>query len=335
LCRFREYRTTAEVLSDIGAEAADADIAKVNETEVITGDWDIGDGGIEVENGTTPPACTAGQLFVDTNATSGQQLMACESTTFVVQGDGTGGSPAADSIGTNEIDDGADTPLSGEYIRVDTVDQAGIEYRTTAEVLSDIGAEGTLTNEAGLYSALSDVSNFLQTGDVLAGDDITDASIDATEMASDSINLDELDDGADSPVAGEALFVATGATDVEYKFITESFCMAISDETAAITTGTAKLTMRMPYAFTLTEVRGSLNTVSSSGAPIFDIHESGTTIMTTDKILIDVSEKTSETAATAPTITDTALADDAEITFDIDTAGTGAKGAKICMIGHQ
>ncbi len=214
--------------------------------------------------------------------------------------------------------------------------EAGFLDGVTSAIQTQIDSkEGTLTNEAGLYAALSDVTDFLQTGDVLAGDDITDGSIDASEIAADAINLAELDDGADTPIAGEVLFVATGATDVEYKFITESFCVAISDEETAITTGTAKVTMRMPYAFTLTDIRGSLNTVSSSGSPIFDVNDGGTSIMTTNKILIDVSEKTSETAVTAPTLTDTALADDAEITFDIDTPGTGAKGAKICLIGHQ
>lgn len=116
---------------------------------------------------------------------------------------------------------------------------------------------------------------------------------------------------------------------------TESFCLALSDETTAITVGTAKVTWRMPYAFTLTSIRGSLNTVSSSGAPIIDVNEAGTSIMTTNKVLIDVSEKTSVTAATAPTITDTSLADDAEMTADVDTAGTGAKGLKICLIGNR
>ena len=40
--------------------------------------------------------------------------------------------------------------------------------------------------------------------------------------------------------------------------------------------------------------------------------------MTTNKLSIDATEKTSTTAATAPGITDSALADDAEITVDID-----------------
>lgn len=117
--------------------------------------------------------------------------------------------------------------------------------------------------------------------------------------------------------------------------IVESLCVAASDETTSITTGTAKVTFRMPYAFTLTNIRGSLNTVSSSGSPIIDVNEAGTTLMTANKVLIDVSELTSVTAVTAVTLTDTSLADDASMTIDVDTAGTGAKGLKICLIGYQ
>ena len=116
--------------------------------------------------------------------------------------------------------------------------------------------------------------------------------------------------------------------------ITESLIIAIGDETTAITTGTAKVTFRMPYAFTLSAVRASLTTVSSSGIPTFDINETGTTILST-KLTIDASEKTSTTAVTAAVISDTALADDAEITIDVDVAGTGAAGAKIYLIGTQ
>jgi hypothetical protein len=116
--------------------------------------------------------------------------------------------------------------------------------------------------------------------------------------------------------------------------VIESFIIAISDESTAITTGTAKVTFRMPYAFTLTDVRASLNTVSSSGTPTFDINEGGVSILST-KLTIDANEKTSTTAATAVVISDTSLADDAEITIDIDTAGTGAKGAKIVLIGYR
>jgi hypothetical protein len=114
----------------------------------------------------------------------------------------------------------------------------------------------------------------------------------------------------------------------------EEITVAISDETTSLTTGTAKLTMRMPFAMKLTAVRANLNTASSSGIPTFDINEGGTTILST-KLTIDATEKTSTTAATAAVISDSALADDAEITFDVDVAGTGAKGAKITLIGTR
>lgn len=114
----------------------------------------------------------------------------------------------------------------------------------------------------------------------------------------------------------------------------ETFAIAVSDETTAITTGAAKVTFRMPYAFTITSVRASLSTVSSSGNPAIDINEGGVSIFSTT-LTIDANELTSTTAATAAVISDTSLADDAEITIDIDTAGTGAKGLKVYIIGRR
>lgn len=112
--------------------------------------------------------------------------------------------------------------------------------------------------------------------------------------------------------------------------------IACSDESTALTTGTAKVTFRMPHAMTLSAVRASLTTAQASGS-IFtvDINESGTTILST-KITIDNTEKTSTTAATAPVISDASLADDAEITVDIDQIGaSGATGLKIYLIGTR
>jgi hypothetical protein len=111
--------------------------------------------------------------------------------------------------------------------------------------------------------------------------------------------------------------------------------VAASDETTALTTGTAKITFRMPRAVTLTSVRASLTTAQASGS-IFtvDINESGTSILST-KLTIDNTEKTSTTAATPPVISDASLADDAEITIDIDQIGNGtAKGLKVMLIGN-
>jgi hypothetical protein len=112
--------------------------------------------------------------------------------------------------------------------------------------------------------------------------------------------------------------------------------LAASDETTALTAGTAKVTFRLPVAFTLTSVRASLTTAQASGS-IFtvDINQGGTSVLGT-KLTIDNTEKTSVTAATPATITTSALTDDAEITIDIDQIGDGtAKGLKITLIGTR
>lgn len=115
-----------------------------------------------------------------------------------------------------------------------------------------------------------------------------------------------------------------------------SICIACSDETTALTTGGAKVTFRMPHAMTLTDIRASLTTAQSSGSTFtVDVNEAGTTILST-KITIDNTEKTSTTAATPPVISDASLADDAEITVDIDQVGDGtAKGLKVYLIGTR
>ena len=117
---------------------------------------------------------------------------------------------------------------------------------------------------------------------------------------------------------------------------TESIIIACSDETTAITTGTAKVTFRMPYAFTLTAVRASVTTAPTGSTIIIDINEAGTTILST-KLSIDASEKTSTTAASAAVISDSSLADDAEMTIDFDQVGSTIAGAgvKVYLIGHQ
>lgn len=110
--------------------------------------------------------------------------------------------------------------------------------------------------------------------------------------------------------------------------------VAVSDETTALTTGVAKVTFRMPYAFTLTGVRASLTTAPTGSALVVDINEGGVSILST-KLSIDASEKTSTTAVTPPVISDSALADDAEITIDIDQVGSSVAGTglKVYLIG--
>ena len=111
---------------------------------------------------------------------------------------------------------------------------------------------------------------------------------------------------------------------------------AASDEDTDLTTGLAKLTMRMPHAMTLTEVRSNLKTAPTGADLIVDINENGTSILST-KLAIDATEKTSTTATTPAVISGPNLADDAEITVDIDQIGStiAGTGLKLWLIGKK
>lgn len=111
---------------------------------------------------------------------------------------------------------------------------------------------------------------------------------------------------------------------------------AASDLTTALTTGTNKAIIRLPHAMTLTSVRASL-LVEQTGGSIFtvDVNENGTSVLST-KITIDNGENSSVDAATQPVISDSALAADSEIEFDIDQIGDGtAIGLQVWIIGIQ
>jgi hypothetical protein len=111
--------------------------------------------------------------------------------------------------------------------------------------------------------------------------------------------------------------------------------VACSDETTALTTGAAKATFRMPFAMNLTAVRASVTTAPTGSVLTVDINESGASILST-KITIDATEKTSTTAVTPPVISESSLADDSEITIDIDTVGStiAGTGLKVWLIGY-
>jgi hypothetical protein len=126
-------------------------------------------------------------------------------------------------------------------------------------------------------------------------------------------------------------------TDVEtVEDRTESFILACSDEETDLVVGTSKLTFRMPYAFTVTEVRASVTTAPTGGSIKVDIDEAGVTILST-VISIDAGEKTSTTSVAPAVISNGAIADDAEITIDIDQVGSTVAGAglKVVLIGKR
>lgn len=120
---------------------------------------------------------------------------------------------------------------------------------------------------------------------------------------------------------------------------TECIYIACSDETTALSSGAGKVTFRIPYAFTLTDVRASLTTAQTSGSSLtVDVKKNGTSLFSI-KPAFDNGEKSTLTGAGylfVGSASTASLADDDEITIDITQLGDGtAKGLKVMLIGHR
>ena len=118
----------------------------------------------------------------------------------------------------------------------------------------------------------------------------------------------------------------------------QSIIVAASDETTAITTGTAKTTWRMPYPFQVLGVKASLTTAGgTSGTTTIDINDDGTSIFST-LLTIDQGELTSVTAATSYVLATTGytILPDSSMTVDVDAISGGGTetGLKIEIIGY-
>lgn len=144
---------------------------------------------------------------------------------------------------------------------------------------------------------------------------------------------------AADPHPGYALesSLATVATTGAYADLTgkpavsDVYIIACSNEITALTTGAAKASFRMPYAGTLTAVRATVKTAPTGAALQVDINEAGVSVLST-VLSIDAGETSSTTAATPAVISDSALADDAEITIDIDQIGSTIAGAGLKVL---
>jgi len=129
------------------------------------------------------------------------------------------------------------------------------------------------------------------------------------------------------------------ASGLKYTANTTSFIIACSDESTALTTGSAKVSFRMPYAFVLTAgeggMRASCNQAPTGAILTVDVNEAGSTILST-KLTIAIGSTTS-VGGTAPVISDVNLADNALMTIDIDQIGSSnpGTGLKVTLIGYR
>jgi hypothetical protein len=250
---------------------------------------------------------------------------------------GYGGTAASTPTDITVADESSDTTCFPLYVTAATGDLApksgsNLAFNSSSGVLTATGFAGPITgnvtgNASGSSATCSGLSatatalatgrTIGQTGDVVWTSPSFDGSGNVTAASTIQAGAVEL-----SMIANAAK--------------TQALIIAASDETTALTTGTAKATFRMPYAFTLTAIRASVTTAPTGSVATIDVNEGGSTILST-KITIDASEKTSTSAATAAVLSDTSLADDAEITIDIDGVGStvAGTGLKVALIGYK
>lgn len=161
-------------------------------------------------------------------------------------------------------------------------------------------AEATHTHDDRYYTE-TEIDGMLPSGDVVGTSDTQTLTNKTVDLASNTIH----------------------GFPVELKII-------VSQSGTDLATGTGKATFRTSYAFTLTDVRASVSTAPVGSTIEVDINEDGTSVLSTI-LSIDAGEKTSETAATAAVISDTAIAADAEISIDVDQVGSTTAGEELVV----
>ena len=251
---------------------------------------------------------------------------------------GTGANPSwadlnASSITTGTLDIARIADASITNVKLATNPLARANH-TGTQLLATISDAGTL---AGL-SAIT--STQLTDGTIVNADINASAAIAGTKVdAGTTTTRGTVELATDGETAANVAVQGNDARLANANRV--EIGLAASDEASDNTASTtiAKVTFRMPYAMTLTGVRCSLTKAATGALFIVDIHESGTSIMTTNKLSVDASETTSLTAATAAVITDSSLANDAVIEIFIDQVGTTTdntgEGVKVWLIGNR
>jgi hypothetical protein len=199
-----------------------------------------------------------------------------------------------------------------------------------------VGAGGAMVATppaSGLVQAVGSVARVnSNTGTILVNIGAAMARVGFTGAYADLSGLPSIPAPADAAPAALAATAAIGSStdyareDHAHQRDSDVIVIPVGDESTALTTGTAKVSFRMPFAATLLAVRAGVNTAPTGSTLIVDINEAGATLLST-KLSIDASETTSTTAAVPAVISDSNLADEAIISIDIDQIGSTIAGA--------
>ena len=203
-------------------------------------------------------------------------------------------------------------------------------------------------------STITDLKARFQTGDTPNEADyaaLIDASLPASGLTTDEAVAAEakLRGDGDATLQSGVDTLTTTTVDLATRLSTvetvtaaagvglESFVFGCSEETGLIGTGDV-FTFRMPYSFTLVDIRASLTTAATSVVPNFVVKVNGTTISKT--ISIPLTKTTTGTVeggtllgANSPPYK---VALDDEIKVNVGTAGNGAgEGLKVTLVGYH
>jgi len=252
------------------------------------------------------------------------------------------------------------TPVSGDMLLIEDVTDGLLKQVDASNFLAgsgDVTKVGTpVNNEVGVWTGdgtLEGDTNFtwdgstinitgnLITTSTLAGSNLsgtnTGDEVAATSSVAGVVELlitSEIDTGTDSTRAMPIdQFVAS---DRNIRFMTFVLVEAATDVATATT---IQGDFRIPFTGTIIQLDGDPHffaayndTAGTTGTMVVDVHLNGTTIMTTNKLDIETTEKSSATATTQPDLTTTAVTAGDIFTFDIDAIHTtAAKGLKVQM----
>lgn len=134
----------------------------------------------------------------------------------------------------------------------------------------------------------------------------------------------------DAPSDGTGYVRKDGAWVAEAAAANRYVNVALSDMTTDLTTGTAKAAWFAPEDGTLASVYIGVHDPSSSGVVRVDMNDSGGSVFTT-RPAIDATEATSLTGTAAVLDGTVSFVRGDKFTFDIDDAGTDAKGLQVCI----
>lgn len=193
------------------------------------------------------------------------------------------------------------------------ITQANLGFAPTASptftgtVTLPVGLTGVLRADTGVVTTDSDVTDLVTAASLtLAG---------KVELATTA----EINTGTDTTRAIPVDQFVASNRNVRYVLFK---VVANGASWPANATTTVGGDLEVPFTGTITEIGGYVDTAGTTGTAVVDVNLNGTTLMTTNKLSFDTAEKTTRTAATAPTLTTTAVTAGDLITVDVDTNHT-------------